>query len=344
MASRDQIAGAPDWCESGPLKFRGRSLASAKRDRTIAPLCRIVLFHSQGRRLRRRWPAGGAGAPVLGHSERVQPNDFVVGGSALVAACDSRRRAVIGRQFHGGPLDRVDGIVAIGTSEVQIGMGDSMTDSAVRQSDPGKSRVWALVPILCAAVVAVGLVVTGFGVAAVVVGTSGAIAGMVVVSAPPLKEWMTTRAADRRTAELAGIRTNIVDCSLDSLRVHRSDRDDTEFAPRDCGPRVSELLASGVPVLVEGASMAGKTRLVVQTLRNSGWREARLWFPTGDDGISELVKSGQDPASGTVVFLDDADRFLANGSLSLALLEKWLATKCVVVATMTAFEVWAVQG
>ena len=119
------------------------------------------------------------------------------------------------------------------------------------------------------------------------------------------------------------------------MRVHASDHDVQEFAPRDLLPVVRNLLAQGTPVLIEGPSMAGKTRLAAQTL-TEGWGSAPLWFPTDDDGITRLIESGQDPTKGTVVFLDDVDRFLSNGSLTLTLLEKWHKTGCIIVATITA--------
>ena len=81
--------------------------------------------------------------------------------------------------------------------------------------------------------------------------------------------------------------------------------------------------------------MAGKTRLVVQVL-SEGWAGAPLWLPSDDDGIVQLVDSGQDPVAGTVVFLDDVDRFLSNSSLTLTLLDRWLTAGCLVVTTMTS--------
>ncbi|MBO1032426.1 tetratricopeptide repeat protein, partial [Tessaracoccus sp. SD287] len=206
----------------------------------------------------------------------------------------------------------------------------------VEPSDPGKSPWWLAFALGGAVVGASAPMVAGAGGTVAMVGAFvGGLSGVALSAAPPLKEWFSARAADSRVAALAGVGDTIKGRALESLRVNLSDRDASEFAPRDLLPVVRDLLANQKPVLIEGPSMSGKTRLVVQVIVE-GWESAPLWFPTDDEGIRRLVESGQDPSAGTVVFLDDVDRFLSNSSLTLTLLEKWLAAKCLVVATITA--------
>lgn len=213
--------------------------------------------------------------------------------------------------------------------------GSRMVIRGIRRSDPGRSPWWLSVPVAGALVCAVATLVIGFPRDFIwITAPLGAIVGFAVSAMAPVKAWFTTKALEDRVAELAGVGESITKRSLDSLRVHRSDRDVSQFAPRDIFPEVCGLLSRRTPVLAEGQSMSGKTRLMVEALREK-YGNATLWFPADDDGITALVESGQDPVSGTVVFLDDLDRFLSNNSMSLTLLEKWISAGCIVAATMT---------
>ncbi|WP_204472990.1 tetratricopeptide repeat protein, partial [Actinomyces naeslundii] len=92
-------------------------------------------------------------------------------------------------------------------------------------------------------------------------------------------------------------------------------------------------LNNGTPVLIEGPSMSGKTRLALETIR-SHWPEAPFWFPRDDGDIEQLLSSSQQPAPHTVILLDDLDRFLSNQSLTLGLLNQWTNNSCIIIATM----------
>ncbi len=234
----------------------------------------------------------------------------------------------------GGATGRqVRGLLFVAGVGVVVGRG-------VRSSDPSRSWLWLLwliFPVLAAVLGAVVPVLADAGGVWIVVGAVvGVVVGIGVDLTGPVREWVQGRADDDRVQRLAGVSlVPIRDRDLVSLRVHASGRDAAQFAARDVVPQVRNLLAEGRPVLVEGPSMAGKTRLVVQVLME-GWADAPSWFPASDDAITRLVESGQDPAAGTVIFLDDVDRFVANGSLTLTLVDRWIQAGCVVVATITS--------
>ena len=214
--------------------------------------------------------------------------------------------------------------------------GVRVTRSGLRQADPGRSAWWLAAPFAGTVLGVAGPWLADLdGIVVVMGGVVGTGVGVVVSLASPVREWIAQRASDNRVAWMAGAGHTLSGRSLDSLRVHESDRDVRHFAPRDTLPVVRDLLVRREPVLLEGVSMAGKTRLAIETLRDGGWDEGPLWFPMDDNAIADLIESGQDPVAGSVVFLDDADRFLSNASLTLTVLDKWVGDGCVVIATMT---------
>ena len=208
---------------------------------------------------------------------------------------------------------------------------------AVRSTDPGQSAWWLLPS-------AGGIIVGGIGatasqllthntVGSVMVGVVGGTVGGLGTATPRLREWASARSRRRQVAESAGAATNINREPLESLRVHNSDRDVTEFVPRDIQDQLVKHLNNGTPVLIEGPSMSGKTRLAIETIR-SHWPEAPFWFPRDEGDIEKLLNSSQQPAPGTVILLDDIDRFLSNQSLTLGRLNQWINIPCAIIATM----------
>ena len=199
---------------------------------------------------------------------------------------------------------------------------------AVRSTDPGQSGLWFL-PTLGVTAAAISYSATH--------STAWATAGGAIVptaaAIPQLRNWFSTRSRRRQIAESAGVATNISKTPLEALRVHRSDRDITEFVPRDIQNQLVEQLNNGMPVLIEGPSMSGKTRLALETIR-SHWPDVPCWFPRDDDDIEKLLSSNQQPAANTVILLDDLDRFLSNQSLTLGLLDQWVNNSCIIIATM----------
>ena len=217
---------------------------------------------------------------------------------------------------------------------MEVAMLPRKPQKAVHSTDPGQSGLWPLLTF-------------GGGIAGASIlyfathssawttggGTIGAAVGATAAATPQLRDWVSTRSRRRQIAESAGVATDVTGQPLESLRVHSSDRDITEFVPRDIQHQLVEHLNNGTPVLIEGPSMSGKTRLAIETIR-SYWPEAPFWFPRGDDDIEQLLSSSQQPAPHTVILLDDLDRFLSNQSLTLGLLNQWTKNSCIIIATM----------
>ena len=205
---------------------------------------------------------------------------------------------------------------------------------AVHSTDPGQSAWWLLAPV--GGIVA-GVAIPYFATHSAAWTTGGGVIGAAVGAAagatPQFRDWVSARSRRRQIAESAGAATNISKEPLESLRVHNSDRDITEFVPRDIQNQLVERLNNGTPVLIEGPSMSGKTRLALETIR-SHWPEAPFWFPRDDGDIERLLSSSQQPAPHTVILLDDLDRFLSNQSLTLGLLNQWVDNSCTIIATM----------
>ena len=213
-------------------------------------------------------------------------------------------------------------------------MSSRKPQKAVHSTDPGQSGLWLLLTF-------------GGGVAGASIpyfathsaawttggGTIGAAVGATAAAIPQFRDWVSTRSRRRQIAESAGAATNINREPLESLRVHNSDRDVTEFVPRDIQDQLVKHLNNGTPVLIEGPSMSGKTRLAIETIR-SHWPEAPFWFPRDEGDIEKLLNSSQQPAPGTVILLDDIDRFLSNQSLTLGRLNQWINIPCAIIATM----------
>ena len=205
---------------------------------------------------------------------------------------------------------------------------------AVHSTDPGQSGWWLLAPV---GGIAAGIAIPYFATHSAAWATGGGIIGAAVGAAagatPQFRDWVSARSRRRQIAESAGAATNISKEPLESLRVHSSDRDITEFVPRDIQNQLVKHLNDGTPVLIEGPSMSGKTRLALETIR-SHWPEAPFWFPRDDSDIEQLLSSSQQPAPHTVILLDDLDRFLSNQSLTLGLLNQWTNNSCIIIATM----------
>lgn len=80
--------------------------------------------------------------------------------------------------------------------------------------------------------------------------------------------------------------------------------------------------------------MAGKTRLVVQVLREE-WPDARVLFPKSEDDVEKLLKNWRRPVRGAIIFLDELERFLGKEEFTLGVLNTWIDDSCTVVATAT---------
>ena len=205
---------------------------------------------------------------------------------------------------------------------------------AAHSNDPGQSAWWLLAP---AGGIVAGALIPYFATHSAAWATAGGFVGAAIggtaTATPQFRDWVSARSHRQQIAESAGAATNISKEPLESLRVHSSDRDITEFVPRDIQNQLVNHLNNGTPVLIEGPSMSGKTRLALETIR-SHWPEAPFWFPRDDGDIEQLLSSSQQPAPHTVILLDDLDRFLSNQSLTLGLLNQWTNNSCIIIATM----------
>ena len=80
--------------------------------------------------------------------------------------------------------------------------------------------------------------------------------------------------------------------------------------------------------------MAGKTRLVVEVLREE-WPDARVLFPKSEGDMEKLLKKWQRPIRNTIIFLDELKHFLGKEEFTLGVLNTWIDDSCAVVATTT---------
>ena len=205
---------------------------------------------------------------------------------------------------------------------------------ATRSTDPGRSAWWIAFRIIGAVLGAITPFIVKPGTPWPVLGVfalAGSLLSQPAISA--LQDWVSKKSKDRRLTESSGIYDSLVGKKLNELRVHHSDRDDSEFLPRDAQKKLIQNIEDRTPTLIVGPSMSGKTRLVVETVRKN-YPSTPVCFPEGDDDIKRLVDAAQGPRRGSIIILDDVDRFLSNQTLSLGQLNAWIREPCIVIATM----------
>ena len=210
-----------------------------------------------------------------------------------------------------------------------------MSKRSTRSFDPGTSVWWLLLPVIGAIVgAAIPLLSPLGGVWSVLGSLLGAIVGVVADFTPQVRNWISVRARNKWIAEVSGDSGPIGKADLNSLRIHRSDRDVKDYVRRDAHEQLHALLKDRAPVLVEGPSMAGKTRLVVEVLREE-WPGARVLLPKSEDDVEKLLKKWRRPIRGAIIFLDELERFLGKEEFTLGVLNTWIDDSCTVVATTT---------
>ena len=210
-----------------------------------------------------------------------------------------------------------------------------MSKRSTRSFDPGTSVWWLLLPVIGAIVGAAIPYLSALGGVWSVLGSLlGAVVGVVADFTPPVRNWISARARNKWIAEVSGDSGPIGKAHLKSLRIHRSDRNVDEYVRRDAHEQLHALLKERTPILVEGLSMAGKTRLVVEVLREA-WPDARVLFPKSEEDVEKLLKSRQRPIRDTIIFLDELERFLGKEEFTLGVLNTWIDDSCTVVATTT---------
>ena len=206
-----------------------------------------------------------------------------------------------------------------------------MSKRSTRSFDPGTSVWWLLLPVIGAIV---GAVIPYLSALDKFWSVIGSILGAILGFVPTLKSWISARARNKWIAEVSGDSGPIGKADLKSLRIHRSDRNINDYVRRDAHDKLHDFLKDRTPVLVEGPSMAGKTRLVVQVLREE-WPDARVLFPKSEDDVEKLLKTRQRPVRGAIIFLDELERFLGKQEFTLGVLNTWIDDSCTVVATTT---------
>ena len=210
-----------------------------------------------------------------------------------------------------------------------------MSKRSTRSFDPGTSVWWLVLPLAGAIVGAAIPHLSALGGVWSVLGPLlGAAAGVVADFTPPVRDWISVRARNKWIAEVSRDSGPIGKAHLDSLRIHRSDRNINDYVRRDAHDKLHDFLKDRTPVLVEGPSMAGKTRLVVEVLREE-WPDARVLFPKSEDDVEKLLKNWRRPVRGAIIFLDELERFLGKEEFTLGVLNTWTDDSCTVVATTT---------
>ena len=206
-----------------------------------------------------------------------------------------------------------------------------MSKRSTRSFDPGTSVWWLLLPVIGAIAGAAIPYLSSLDEFWSVIGSIlGAILGFV----PALKSWISARALNKWIAEVSGDSGPIGKADLRSLCIHRSDRNVDEYVRRDAHDKLHDFLKDRTPVLVEGPSMAGKTRLVVEVLREA-WPDAHVLFPKSKEDVEKLLKNWRRPVRGAIIFLDELERFLGKQEFTLGVLNTWIDDSCTVVATTT---------
>jgi tetratricopeptide (TPR) repeat protein len=140
--------------------------------------------------------------------------------------------------------------------------------------------------------------------------------------------------ASRALSKEGGLRT-VDETSRDDFRVHRGSVE-LAYVERDRHQDLRDRLVEGRPVLVVGHSMAGKTRMAYEVVREL-YGDWPCWIPERPDGLGLLLPSGIPQRA--VVWLDDVESYLtAAQPLRLSWLTELERSGCRVVATIRASE------
>jgi TPR repeat protein len=107
---------------------------------------------------------------------------------------------------------------------------------------------------------------------------------------------------------------------------------DVPYLTREFDPVLEQALRDGGLVLLHGPASVGKTRSAAEAVRRL-YPDRPLLIPVDGLGLRKVVTSDYDLA-GTLVWLDDLERFLTPGGLDPALLHFMRHKECTVVATI----------
>jgi tetratricopeptide (TPR) repeat protein len=121
------------------------------------------------------------------------------------------------------------------------------------------------------------------------------------------------------------------DIGLNELGVHAA-RVQVPYIKRDQQDKLEEAVGPGQAALVMGHSMAGKTRLAAEVVKQK-FPDALLLFAESGKALRELLDGGLNPAD-YVVWLNELERFLGAGGLDENLLNRLTTGRAIVVATI----------
>ena len=168
---------------------------------------------------------------------------------------------------------------------------------------------------------------------------TGAVGGLLLTrfqAAAQQRDQRTAVLTDAtRTVDEDGRQERVRDIGLPRFGVHRA-HIEVDYIHRAAEAELLSLLDAGAAVLVVGHSMAGKTRMSAQVLREH-FGDRPILLPAPPDGLSQLVAGGAQP-QGTVVWLDDLDRYLTGAGIRVEWLDRMRRRGNLVVATMRASE------
>lgn len=133
------------------------------------------------------------------------------------------------------------------------------------------------------------------------------------------------------------------DVTLAQLGVHPAITEVT-YRARDLDDQLDKTVGEGRAVLLVGDSMAGKSRMAAELVRTR-FAHRPIVIPSPHDGLARLFGQGG-PPPGSVVWLDDLERFVVDGGIDPRSLEQLLASRAIVVATVrgNAYRSFAPRG
>jgi TPR repeat protein len=135
------------------------------------------------------------------------------------------------------------------------------------------------------------------------------------------------------TTGVNAVRTPTVgETDIKSFGVHTALKS-IQYLHRDAEASFLDDLKTGSPVLVLGPSMAGKTRMAAQVVREN-FREWMLVIPDVPDGLAQLMNNSEMP-HGAVIWFNDLERYIGDPkNLKGRWLDELNAAGNIVVATM----------
>ena len=190
---------------------------------------------------------------------------------------------------------------------------------AIRSTDPGRSAWWLVPPVIGAALGYIAPSIAKLEMPwRILIGlTIGLLS-----QTEALQEWVSKKSQGRRLAELSGIYESIVGKEPKELLVHDSDRDDSEFLPRDVRKKLIQNIEDRTPTLIVGPSMSGKTRLVMETVCKN-YPSMPVWIPKKGEDIRNVYDNNL-LKRGSIIIFDNIDEFLSDQTLSFGQLDEWI--------------------